>query len=177
MTEMVGQRFGRLTVVAKTNMRAGRKVIWECRCDCGGFWVGRGDSLTSGATRSCGCLQRENQQEWGAAQATHHLSGSRIYSNWKRMRARCTNPKHERFPDYGGRGVRVCPEWDASFQVFYDYVSKLPHFGEPGYTLDRIDNDGNYEPGNVRWATALTQAHNKRNSRNKGGQNERTERP
>ena len=169
MSELIGQRFGRLTVTAKTNRRDGRRVVWECRCDCGGVWYGRGDSLQRGATRSCGCLQKENQQAWVAARSTHGMSDCRMYRNWRRMRERCFNPKHERFTDYGGRGIQVCTEWDENFQAFYDYVSQLPHFGEPGYTLDRIDNDGNYEPGNVRWATALTQAHNKRNTKNKGG--------
>lgn len=84
------------------------------------------------------------------------------------MKKRCYNPKDEHFKYWGARGIAVCDEWLQSFQAFYDYVSQLPHFGEKGYTLDRINNDGNYEPGNVRWATAKEQIHNRRISIKKG---------
>lgn len=78
------------------------------------------------------------------------------------MKDRCGNPRNKRYEDWGGRGITVCDEWKNDFQAFYDYVSKLSHFGEAGYSLDRINNDGNYEPNNVRWATRIEQNNNKR---------------
>lgn len=170
--DLIGRRFGRLLVTRKTDERERRRVIWECACDCGNIWRGRGDSLLSGATRSCGCFNKEKQESWASSNTKHGASKTRLYSNWKRMKQRCSSPKHPRYTDYGGRGIKVCPEWFQDYQSFYDYVSKLPHFDEPGYTLDRLNNDGNYEPGNVRWATAKEQAQNKHRACRKDGSSE-----
>lgn len=93
---------------------------------------------------------------------THGMSQSPIYRKWHDMKTRCYYSGNISYKNYGGRGITVCEEWRNSFQAFYDYVSQLPHYGEPGYSLDRIDNDGNYEPGNVRWATKLMQMNNRR---------------
>ena len=90
------------------------------------------------------------------------MTKSNIYYVWSQMKNRCNNPKYKKYCDYGGRGIKVCDEWENSFQAFYEYVSQLPHYGEEGYSIDRINNDGNYEPGNVRWATKLEQRHNQR---------------
>jgi hypothetical protein len=90
------------------------------------------------------------------------MAKTRIYHVWKQMRQRCLNPNHQRYRDWGGRGIKVHEEWKNSFEAFYAYVSQLPHFGEKGYSLDRINNDGNYEPGNVRWSTAKGQSNNRR---------------
>ena len=90
------------------------------------------------------------------------MAGSKIYNCWNRMKRRCLNPKNKDFKHYGGRGITVCEEW-KDFQKFYEYVSQLPHFGEKGYSIDRIDVNGNYEPGNVRWADKYTQSRNRRN--------------
>ena len=81
------------------------------------------------------------------------------------MIARCNYPNHKAYKNYGGRGIKVCPEWEKNFQAFFDYVSKLEHYGEEGRTIDRIDNDGDYAPGNVRWATRSDQEQNKRAKR------------
>lgn len=98
---------------------------------------------------------------------THGLSKTKIYRTWCGMRNRCFNTNVKCYNRYGGRGITVCDEWAGSdgFKAFYDYVSKLEHFGEDGYTLDRINNNGNYEPGNVRWATVKEQARNRRSNR------------
>ena len=84
------------------------------------------------------------------------------------MKDRCFNERNKRFFDWGGRGITVCDEWKNSFQAFYDHVSQLPHFGEEGYSIDRINNDENYEPGNVRWATVKEQNNNKRKAYKNG---------
>ena len=98
----------------------------------------------------------------GKNRITHGMTGSRIYRTWKAMKTRCHNEHSPSFKNYGGRGITVCDEWKNDFQSFYEYVSKLEYFGEPGRTLDRINNDGNYEPGNVRWATRKEQQVNRR---------------
>ena len=159
-TDLTGQRFGRLTVVEISEIKDGN-VFWLCRCDCGNMTVVTRRNLQSGNTRSCGCLLVENR---GTGTITHGLSRTKIYRTWKDMRNRCHNPKRKSYPNYGGRGIAVCDEWRENFTAFYEHVSKLEHFGEDGYSLDRINNDGNYEPGNVRWANRAEQCRNKRNN-------------
>lgn len=155
--DLTGQRFGRLTVIERTANHNGR-TCWKCQCDCGNVKNVIGKDLRNGKTRSCGCYNREVCRH-----VTHGLSKTKIYKVWCDMRDRCFNPKKERYPQYGGRGITVCDEWAKSdcFPAFYEYVSKLEHFGEDGYTLDRIDVNGNYEPSNIRWATDAEQRRNR----------------
>lgn len=100
----------------------------------------------------------------GVSRTSHHMSETKIYRVWQSMKSRCTRKTDKNFKDYGGRGITVCDEWMNDFQSFYDCVSHLPHFGEEGYSLDRINNEGNYEPGNVKWSTPYEQVHNRRTS-------------
>lgn len=160
--DLTGKRFGRLAVLAITNKRINRHVVWECLCDCGNKHFVQSNSLLSGKTQSCGCFMTESR---GMARITHHQSNEKIYVVWQGMRKRCFSRYHKNYKDYGGRGIVVCDEWNESFQAFYDYVSQLPHFGEKGYSLDRINNDGNYEPGNVQWATQKEQMNNTRKTK------------
>lgn len=153
------RRFGRLVAISQTKERVHRHVVWKCLCDCGTECFVASSSLTAGKTRSCGCLERESR---GIGRITHHMSDTKLYKVWQGMRKRCFKQYHKNFKDYGGRGITVCDEWNNNFQTFYDYVSQLPHFEEEGYSLDRIDNDGNYEPGNVKWSTSKEQANNRR---------------
>jgi hypothetical protein len=156
---MIGKRFGRLTVIADAgNTKTGMKM-WECKCDCGNITVVRGTHLREGSIKSCGCIRRE---ETSRRFATHRKKNTRIYRTWRNMKTRCYNPKCKYFKDYGGRGIAICEEWMNSFESFFAYVSQLPHFGEEGRSIDRINNNGNYEPGNVRWATAKEQRANQR---------------
>lgn len=168
--DLTGQQFERLKVIAKAEdyiSPKGRACdMWLCVCTCGNSKAVRGSSLLSGLTKSCGCLQKEITKK---NRETHGMRNTKLYGEWHGIKTRCMNKNAERFKDYGGRGITVCDEWKNDFQAFYDYVSKLPHFGEAGYSLDRINNDGNYEPNNVRWATRIEQANNTRRTNRKRG--------
>lgn len=161
--DLVGQRFGRLTVIERCGSRYGR-ASWRCRCDCGNEIIATSGNLVE-RTRSCGCYQKDRAKE---SQTLHGMAHTKINFIWIAMKQRCSNPKNQGFKNYGGRGIKVCQEWQDSFEAFYDYVSQLPHFGEPGYSLDRINNDGNYEPGNVKWSTKTEQNQNRRKVKHYG---------
>ena len=159
LIDITGQRFGRLTVMRKAGHAADRSTLWECKCDCGNTTIARRGNIIYGRTLSCGCLGKERRAE---TNTKHNMSDMPLYYAWSTMRSRCANPKSHKYKMYGERGIKVCREWKNDFKAFYDHVSKLPHFGEEGRTLDRINDNGDYEPGNVRWATAKEQANNTR---------------
>lgn len=160
LKDLTGQKFGRLTVIERTENAADGHAQWRCRCDCGNITVVASNNLQRGIIKSCGCLHKEMFDR-----TTHGMADTPIFYCWSGIKARCYNPKHKSFKDYGGRGVTMFSAWVNDFKAFYNYVSQLSHFGEKGYTLDRIDNSGNYEPNNVRWATAKIQTRNRRNNR------------
>lgn len=157
--DLTGKEFGRLTALGPIGKTNARKILWLCRCACQNeISVTTGD-LCSGSAQSCGCLRRERTS---IANTKHGMSETAIYSIWENMIKRCENPNNTAYKDYGGRGIQVCQEWRNSFDLFYSHVSKLPNFGEKGYTLDRSDNSQGYFAGNVRWATRKEQANNRR---------------
>jgi hypothetical protein len=156
---LVGQRFGRLVVLSHSDVEKHRH-FWTCQCDCG--WKKRvsGTHLTSGAIRSCGCLGRESARKVLMEKCVKHGGRyTRLYSIWTGMKKRCHYPRHKYFYNYGGRGISVCEAWRFDFAAFQQWA--LANGYAPGLTIDRIDVDGNYEPGNCRWATRSEQEKNK----------------
>jgi len=154
--ELVGRRFGRW-VVLRRDAGHHRNLRWVCRCECGTERSVEGSSLSRGQSVSCGCRGIELQTKHGlAARGSAH----EIYGTWVQMVGRCHNPNHAAFAYYGARGINVCDRWRNSVEAFIAEVGPRPL----GLTLDRIDNDGNYEPGNVRWATKSQQQRNRRGS-------------
>lgn len=155
-----GKKFGSLIYVQDAaRSKSGRRMI-KCLCDCGTTVSVHLSHLTSGHTKSCGCLSSEVTI---TRNRTHGMAGSMPeYMIWKSMKSRCSNPLEKCYKNYGGRGIVVAPEWTSDFPRFLADVGRRP---SPSHTLDRYpNNDGNYEPGNVRWATRTEQSHNKRNN-------------
>lgn len=144
--DLTGQRFGRLTVIRKGNTDTKAKTAkWLCRCDCGNEKVILARSLQTGKTQSCGCLQKEKTRE---ASIKHGLPRNRVYLWWIKIRSWCNNRFDDKFPEYGGKGIKICDEW-SEFLPFNNHVSSLPNVNDMNYLLARIDDTGNFEPGNV----------------------------
>ena len=159
--DLTGQTFGRWTVIQSEGVNKAGSYLWRCRCECGTIKIVDGAELRRGNSKSCGCLNRELARE---RLYQHGQSRSTIYGEWSKMKGRCKGNNSYNRKHYSERGIQVCDQWIDDFQAFNEYVSELPNYGNRGYSLDRIDNDRGYEPGNVRWASPITQANNRSNN-------------
>ena len=146
-----GQKFGRLTALERTGKNKGRVSIWECVCECGNKHTAIISQLKNGDVKSCGCLKK----------AETPVTSERLFNIWQGMRQRCKNVNNKAYPLYGGRGISVCPEWE-DYKVFRKW--SLENGYKENLTLDRVDNNKSYSPGNCRWATMAEQNRNKRNN-------------
>jgi len=159
--DIAGQRHGRLVVLCRAEVPNARNVMWKCRCDCGGTIIAAAANIGK-STSSCGCLASETatktlQTNRLARRDLHGLSHRSEHQIWCEIKQRCNNPKNHKYPRYGGRGIKMCDRWQESFLNFLADVGDRP---SKKHSLDRINNDGNYEPSNVRWATAKAQGRN-----------------
>lgn len=161
--DLTGIRFDRLLVVEFVGLSRHEKSLWRATCDCGKTTIVVGGQLSSGRTKSCGCLQREVVSvanfKHGSAFRERRTPENRI---WNHMIGRCTNRNDAAWEDYGGRGIKVCDRWRESFANF---LADMGPRTSPRHSIDRIDNDGDYEPNNCRWATKHQQMQNIRSNR------------
>ncbi len=154
----VGQRHGRLEVISKAEK--GRSW-WVCKCDCGNVVILPTWRFLK--NQSCGCFERENLVKIGKDNRTHGKTETRLYRTWCKMKERCNNPNIEHYPEYGGRGIKVCAEWNNSFEIFEEWAYSAGYddnLNGNQQSLDRIDVQGNYEPNNCRWITHKEQMRN-----------------
>lgn len=163
-----GQKFGKLKVIERAGATIENKITWRCHCECGKETIVCGVSLRSGNTRSCGCsrrlcgyLHKENLNSKGNLRHGESNPPTREYKTWVNMKTRCSNHKRPGYKNYGGRGITICEYWLNNYEAFLEDMGRCPN----GLQIDRINNDGNYEPENCRWVTPKQQSRNRRTNR------------
>lgn len=167
LIDLTGQRFGRWTVIRKTDERQSKSVMWECRCDCGTVRLVNSANLRKGLTYSCGCYNSEKAAKHCKDMSKHDMYRDRLYRVWSGMKARCETQNAGNYKNYGARGITVCDEWQE-FIPFYEWAMANGYNKNAPYgkcTLDRIDVNGNYCPENCRWVDMKIQNNNKRNTK------------
>ena len=159
MKDITGMKFGRLTVLRLSHKDNRHECHWLCKCDCGNEKTVSGNKLRSGNTKSCGCMQKEFLD--GRLRRKHGLTNTKLYATWENMKHRCNDPNNWMYPNYGGRGIKVCEEWlDSS--TFFEWA--LSHGYEEGLSIERINVNGNYEPSNCKWVPIEEQYLNRTDS-------------
>ena len=157
LKKLYGQKFGRLTAIEPAGYTKSKRIAWQCRCDCGKEIVVPSDKLISGRTKSCGCFLHDVLVSRNKASVKPR--NPRLYRIYYGMMSRCFNKKYDAYKHYGARGITVCDEWAGHFYVFEKWA--LDNGYDDSLTLDRINNDGNYEPSNCRWTTMKVQSNNR----------------
>lgn len=161
LVNLLGGKFGRLTVVSKTTKRGSSgSVFWNCLCECGKTKDVSSSCLRTGQTKSCGCLFLDIASEKGMAKRIHGMTLTNTYRSWGGMKQRCNNPNNEKYGIYGGAGITVCDEWNKSFDNFFKDMGECPK----GMSIDRIDVTKGYYKDNCRWATQKQQQNNRSNN-------------
>lgn len=160
--DLAGEKFSRLKVIKYAYTR-NKRAYWLCECVCGNTKVVSTTDLKTGNTQSCGCLKHERVKTfYSNLNKTHGMKGTKIYSKWLSMKARCYKKSCKGYKNYGGRGIKVCDDWKNSFITFYEWAIKNGY--QDNLTIERIDVNGNYEPDNCKWITNTEQQNNKKNN-------------
>lgn len=156
-----GDKFSKLTVVSLLGVNKHKKRVWKCKCECGNYSEVISSHLLSGHSTSCGCTRLERSiRATKKSNTTHGMRHTKEYVAWSEMKQRCYNPNEPNYKNYGARGIKVCDSWLHSFENFYADMGKAP----TGFSIDRVDVDGDYCKENCRWTDNKTQQYNKRNS-------------
>lgn len=160
LIDISGQRFGRLVALQRGENTLYGNVQWDCVCDCGSYGTFQGASLRAGKQNSCGCLKRETFAARGTTRKSADPEDQ--YQRWSAIRDRCYRESHPNYRDYGGRGIVMHDPWRDDYKAFQSWILENLGPTPPKHSLDRIDNDRGYEPGNLRWATQAEQMKNTR---------------